>query len=155
MRAPRFKGNVIIWNLPPEFTASDVAALFDDYGLVLGATVKRWDDAPDRGPRGLVDLAPEPAVRRAIEALDGSTVGTRKIKVRRVQEAVKPPASPRPVARPAPQTRPVVVERKSSVERKLVLADRKLAAERNGPIVEYRTPRRGVLTLRSGSAARP
>lgn len=96
MRPPRpFKGNVIVWNLPDHFTGADVAALFDEHGLVLGATVKHWPDEPGRHPRGLVDLAPDAAVERAIVALDGSAVDGHALKVRRAQLAPRrdPPAS--------------------------------------------------------------
>jgi hypothetical protein len=100
MRPVPFKGNIIIWNIPDDFTEGQLAALFDDYGLVLGAKIDRFPYEPGRTARGLVDLAPAKAIDAAIEALDGSRVDTHKLKVRRVPEAApKPPKAPKP--RPA------------------------------------------------------
>jgi hypothetical protein len=74
MRAPHFHGNIVVSNLPGEFTASELAALFDDFGLVLGAQMDRT-----RAGKGSIILAPEPAVARAIEALqDRPCPGTAK-----------------------------------------------------------------------------
>ena len=82
-----FKGNIIVWNLPEDFTDAELAALFDDHGLVLGAKISRRQAAADGRPRGLVDLAPAKAVDAAVESLDGRIVGEQKLRVRRVREA--------------------------------------------------------------------
>jgi RNA recognition motif-containing protein len=100
MRAPQFHGNVVVSNLPEGFTAVELASLFDDYGLVLGAEMDRR-----RARQGSIILAPEPAVAKAIEALHGQTLAERKLKVVRAPAPVKKPkpanAAPRP-ARPVP-----------------------------------------------------
>jgi hypothetical protein len=123
MRPAPFRGNVIVWNLPEGFTGADLAALFDDHGLVLGATVRWWHDEPDRPGRGLVSLAPDRAVEKAVAALDGHQVGDRKLKVRRARPSTKPPEAraPKPPAAapadaaafaPMSTTKAVVVERR-------------------------------------------
>src|SRR5271168_3162563 len=99
MRPAPFKANIIIWNIPEDFTDGQLAALFDDYGLVVGAKIDRWPNEPGRTARGLVDLAPAKAVDTAIEALDGSRIEQHKLKVRRVPE---PP--PRPKKQPRQAT---------------------------------------------------
>jgi hypothetical protein len=53
MRAPHFQGNIVVSNLPGEFTAGELAALFDDFGLVLGAQMDRA-----RAGKGSIILAP-------------------------------------------------------------------------------------------------
>lgn len=144
MRTTPFKGNIIVWNLPDALTSPELASLFDGYGLVIGATIKRWEDEPGRTARGLVDLAPERAVDRAIEALDGTVVGGRKLKVRRAREAVRPEGAPAP--HPAAAARPLDMAAPRAVE---VLASAETASMprppmvRKAPIVEYRSlPRR-------------
>lgn len=94
MRRPGFKGNILVSNLPREFTGADLAALFDAYGLVLGAMINPVEAGTDRAPRGLVDLAPANAVEEAIRALDGHKIGAHHIKVRKAPEP--PPRRPRP-----------------------------------------------------------
>jgi RNA recognition motif-containing protein len=86
MRPAPFKANIIIWNIPEDFTDGQLAALFDEYGLVVGAKIDRWPNEPGRTARGLVDLAPTKAVDTAIEALDGSRIEQHKLKVRRVPD---------------------------------------------------------------------
>lgn len=108
MRRASFKGNIVVSNLPPNFTDGELAALFDECGLVLGAMIKRWGDETGRAPRGLVDLAPANAVEEAIRSLDGQRIGVNHIKVRKAPEP-KPrppraPQAPRPAAR-APAAR--------------------------------------------------
>src|SRR5215469_10216805 len=97
MRAAPFKGNIIVWNMPDDFTEGQLAALFDEFGLVLGAKIDRFPYEPGRTARGLVDLAPAKAVDAAIEALDGARIEASKLKVRKVPEAA--PRAPK--AKPA------------------------------------------------------
>jgi hypothetical protein len=112
MRAAPFKGNIIIWNMPDDFTEAQLAALFDEFGLVLGAKIDRFPYEPGRTARGLVDLAPAKAVDKAIEALDGTRVEAAKLKVRRVPDAPPRPPKAKPAAAPgaeaqAQQRRPL------------------------------------------------
>ena len=82
MRQTKFKGTVFVANLPHGFTDEELAQLFDAHGIVLGAFLAR--DATTRGTKGcgLVNIAPPRAAEAAIAALNGSTVGGRKIEVR-------------------------------------------------------------------------
>jgi hypothetical protein len=123
MRAIPFKGNIIVWNLPEEFSEGQLAALFDEHGLVVGAKIDRWPHEPARAARGLVDLAPAKAVAAAIAALDGAWVDSCKLKVRAVPEAPpRPKAAPKPpapvVSTPVPPRRKPVVEYRSLPSRR-------------------------------------
>src|SRR6185437_1825931 len=82
MRSDRITGNIFVSNLPPGFTDAQLAELFDSYGLVLIARLAR--DAKTGAVRnhGLVDLAPQPAAREAIEALDGHEIDGQRIGAR-------------------------------------------------------------------------
>ena len=134
MRAAQFKGNIVVTNMPENFTGSALAALFDDYGLVLGAVIERPQGESERAPRGLVSLAPPSAVEAAIQSLDGQVIDSRHLKVRKAPEPKKrtgapKPSVPRRVPRPDAQriaaptssayaTAPVVVRRAPVVERR-------------------------------------
>jgi len=134
MRAAPFKGNIVVTNMPEDFTGSALAALFDDFGLVIGAVIERPNGDEARAPRGLVALAPPSAVEAAIQSLDGQVIGSRHLKVRKAPEApkraAKKPGAPKRAARPvaarptapaaasfAPVT-PAVVRRAPVVERR-------------------------------------
>jgi hypothetical protein len=99
MRTPNFHGNVVVSNLPEGFTAVELAALFDDFGLVLGAEMDR-----SRARQGSLILAPEPAVVKAIEALNGQILAERALKVARAPVLPKrsKPAGARAARPPQP-----------------------------------------------------
>jgi RNA recognition motif-containing protein len=102
MRAAQFKGNIVVTNMPENFTGAALAALFDDFGLVLGAVIERPPGATERAPRGLVSLAPPSAVETAIQSLDGQVLESRHLKVRKAPEPKKrvgPPKAPAPARR--------------------------------------------------------
>jgi len=105
MRPVPFKGNIIVWNIPADFTEGQLATLFDEHGLVLGAKIDRFPEEPGRTARGLIDLAPAKAVDAAIEALDGFRVEAHKLKVRKVPEAAPKPRKERPVVAGAAASR--------------------------------------------------
>jgi RNA recognition motif-containing protein len=98
MRPTPFKGNIIVWNIPDDFTEGQLATLFDDHGLVLGAKIDRFPEEPGRTARGLIDLAPAKAIEAAIEALDGFRIEAHKLKVRKVPESAPRPRKERPAA---------------------------------------------------------
>jgi RNA recognition motif-containing protein len=104
MRSDRITGNIFVANLPPGFTDAQLAALFDPYGLVLIAQLAR--DAKTGAVRnhGLVDLAPQPAAREAIAALDGHEIDGQRIAVRAAEPglALRAPAAKRSRPRPMP-----------------------------------------------------
>lgn len=104
MRSDRITGNIFVSNLPPGFTDAQLAALFDPYGLVLIAQLAR--DAKTGAVRnhGLVDLAPQPAAREAIEALDGQEIDGQRIAVRAADPglALRAPSAKRARPRPMP-----------------------------------------------------
>lgn len=102
MRPAQFKGNIVVTNMPENFTGAALASLFDDFGLVLGAVIERPQGASERAPRGLVSLAPPSAVEIAIQSLDGQVIESRHLKVRKAPEPKKrvgPPKAPAPARR--------------------------------------------------------
>jgi RNA recognition motif-containing protein len=125
MRPVPFKGNLIVTNLPDDMTAPKLADLFEDYGIVIGAEIRQIPANAGPATIGVVALAPDGAVEKAISAVDKSMVGSRKIKVGRAKPqtpkakaakaaALKPavPAAARPasseIPMPAPTPRPYV-----------------------------------------------
>lgn len=138
MRPAPFKGNIIVTNFPDDFTGATLAALFDDYGLVLGAVIERPQGASTRAPRGMVSLAPPKAVETAIESLDGQVIGSRHLKVRKAPEKPKRAPGAKPGPRPAP--RAVRPERESVSEPVPFFAARPpQATVRRAPVVERRS----------------
>jgi RNA recognition motif-containing protein len=91
MRPSNFQGNIHIINFPVDVTAADLAALFDDYGLVLGAHVKTIPAEGGQMRLGIVAIAPDDAADRAIEALQGHAIGGHKLKLKKAKPYVKPP----------------------------------------------------------------
>lgn len=125
MRRWSFQGNILVSNFSDKTTPSAIAELFDDYGLVLGVEIKEVVSNAGTRVIAIVALAPETAVDKAIEGLQGHSLDGRKIKLKRsVQKEksadVKPAVS---VARshtslpPAPvQESPPTIRRKVVVE---------------------------------------
>lgn len=114
-----FKGNLIVTNLPSDMTGDRLAALFDGFGMVIGAEIRIIPAAAGTATIGVVALAPESVVDNAIEALNFSMVGERQIKVGRARERVRKPKAPvqvlpapAPVVQVVQPTRTVVVEYK-------------------------------------------
>jgi len=114
MRPVPFKGNLIVTNLPDDMTAPALADLFEDYGVVIGAVIKQIPANAGPATIGVVALAPDKAVEKAISAIDKTMVGERKIKVGRAKPLpprVKGPAKPAPRPVSAPSPAPIVVPR--------------------------------------------
>jgi RNA recognition motif-containing protein len=82
MRADRFSGNLFVANLPKDFTDDQLAETFDPYGIVIGALIARDPETNQSKGCGLVNIAQNGAIERAIKALNGKTVGGRRIEVR-------------------------------------------------------------------------
>jgi RNA recognition motif-containing protein len=108
MRQTKFRGNVFVANLPNGFGDEDLARLFDEFGIVLGAFLAR--DPATRATKGcgLVNIAPPRAAEAAIKALNGSTVGGRKIEVRTATPGMaisipRPPRHPSGPGRTTPR----------------------------------------------------
>ena len=138
MRIPPFRGNVIVSNLPSELSSEELAALFDGYGLVLGAKIDRWHDRPG-GAQGQIDLAPDTSVENAVAGLDGYLVGTHKITVKRAPKHEPRKAGPKAAAARAP-LRPRTYE--LPPEYVTPTPSRKV-------VVEYRAPRKIVIPPRA------
>jgi RNA recognition motif-containing protein len=144
MRRANFQGNVLVSNLPEEITPAELAALFDDYGLVLGAMIRQIPSNAGQIPLGIIALAPEAGADRAIEALHGTLLGTRKLKVQK--------ARPRPKSPKSPVTAAAIEQPSAPPAQGLEKRDAAMqTAGASKVIVEYRS--RGV--LRSGRSLRP
>lgn len=134
MRMAPFKGNVVVTNMPEDFTGSTLAALFDDFGLVIGAVIERPNGDETRALRGLVSLAPPSAVEAAIQKLDGQVIGSRHLKVRKAPEPKKKAAGPKRAAAPKRTARPMAARPASPG-----FAPTAPVVVRRAPIVERRT----------------
>ena len=101
-----FKGNLIITNLPPDMTGTQLAELFDRFGMVIGAEIRSIPAIAGTATIGVVALAPEDAVDRAIDAVNLTLIGERRVKVGRAKQ--RPPKSkvkPGPSNEAAPPNR--------------------------------------------------
>jgi RNA recognition motif-containing protein len=115
MRPANFQGNIHIINFPPETTAADLAGLFDDYGLVLGAHIKRVPQESGSLRLGIVAIAPNEAADKAIEALQGHVLGGQKLKLKKAVPPVKPDKKAK-AARPRTE-RPPYADRAPAMDR--------------------------------------
>ncbi|HLI20424.1 MAG TPA: RNA-binding protein [Stellaceae bacterium] len=139
MRAAQFKGNIVVTNMPENFTGAALAALFDDYGLVLGAVIEHPQGDVERTPRGLVSLAPPSAVEAAIESLDGQVIDSRHLKVRKAPEPKKRTGPPKGAAQQRRMPRPDSAPRISANEAAMAAYAPAPAVVRRAPIVERRS----------------
>lgn len=142
MRPSNFQGNIHIINFPISTTAADLAALFDDFGLVLGAHIKTITSEGGHLRLGIVAIAPDSAADKAIEALQGHVLGGQKLKLKRPKPVVKGEKK----AQPRRPDRPVKIERTDRPDRPdrpmLTSSERFPARAPTSPprqvIVEYR-----------------
>ena len=108
MRRTSFQGNVHIINFPAWTAAADLAELFDEFGLVLGAEIKEIPSDGGELRLGIVAVAPDAAADKAIEALQGYALGGQKLKLKRAKpQPVRDPTKPRAPRAPRPE-RPVI-----------------------------------------------
>jgi polyadenylate-binding protein len=115
MRQNKFRGNVFVANLPNGTTDEQLAQMFDQYGIVLGAFLARDAATASTKGCGLVNIAPARAAEAAIAALNGTTVGGRRIEVRAAapEMAITMPKPPRSNARPSGDRPQFAVSEKS------------------------------------------
>lgn len=100
MHPVAFKGNLIITDLPSDMTGDQLAELFEPFGMVIGAEIRYIPAVSGTATIGVVALAPESAVDRAIEALNRSKIGERRVKVGRAKQRPPKPKSPAAPSRP-------------------------------------------------------
>lgn len=101
MRTEKIRGNVFVANLPRGFSDEALAEAFDPYGIVLNAYIARDPVTGETQGHGLVQIAPDKAADKAIEALNATRVGGRRIEARRADPDMgitppKPKHAPRP-----------------------------------------------------------
>jgi RNA recognition motif-containing protein len=103
MRSQRFRGNVFVANLPPEFSDDQLAEAFDAFGIVLSASIARDPSTGKRLRYGFVDIATERAAKRAVESMNGAAVDGYNLDVRISERPTAPKKPTRPVAKsPSP-----------------------------------------------------
>lgn len=121
MRQDKYRGNVFVANLPKGFTDSQLAEAFDPFGIVISAFLARDPATGEAKRHGLVSIAPPPAAQAAVDALNGTEIGGKRIEVRLADPgmAIAIPKHNRPKRsfsappRPAAETpRTFVVERR-------------------------------------------
>jgi RNA recognition motif-containing protein len=111
MRPSNFQGNIHIINFPSSTSAAELAELFDEFGLVMGAHIKSIPSTGGHLRLGIVALAPDKVADKAIEALQGYQLGGQKLKLKRAVPPVKGERKPnagRRVDRPAQTDRPAL-----------------------------------------------
>ena len=122
-------------NMPYSFTDDQLAELFEPFGLVITSRVARDRETGQSKGFGFVELAPEKARAKAIEALNGKVVEGRKIEVR-IADVPERPAKPARAARRFPravETEPAYatpVAPSTAAKRAVLVEYRNLSARR-------------------------
>ncbi len=102
-----FYGNVHIANFPADATAGDLAALLDEFGIVMGGFIQTVETDAGASRICVISLAPDKAADKAIAALQGFEMDGHKLALLRPAAPIKPapkPRAPRPERRVAPKT---------------------------------------------------
>jgi RNA recognition motif-containing protein len=92
--AKTYNTRLFVGNVPFGLDAEKLADIFDAYGIVIGAQVPADPATGKPIGYGFVTMATEAHCKAAIAALDGSTVGERKIEVRFADVKAKKPKRP-------------------------------------------------------------
>jgi hypothetical protein len=106
MYPSNFHGNVHIANIPAAATAGDLAALLDEFGIVMGGFIRTVETDSGASRVCIISLAPDKAADKAIAALQGFEMDGHKLELIRPAAPVKPepkPRAPRPERRAAPK----------------------------------------------------
>jgi RNA recognition motif-containing protein len=139
MRSSNFQGNIHVINFPASTSAAELAELFDEFGLVMGAHIKSIPSTGGHLRLGIVSLAPDKVADKAIEALQGYQLGGQKLKLKR---AVPPAKGERKPSAGRPRNeRPAPAERSERPKLNYNAAERFPAQTEAPPrkvIVEYR-----------------
>jgi RNA recognition motif-containing protein len=139
MRSSNFQGNIHVINFPASTSAAELAELFDEFGLVMGAHIKSIPSTGGHLRLGIVSLAPDKVADKAIEALQGYQMGGQKLKLKRAVPPVKGERKPN-AGRPR-NDRPAQSERSERPKLNYNAAERFPAQAEAPPrkvIVEYR-----------------
>ncbi|MBI1245070.1 MAG: hypothetical protein GC202_08695 [Alphaproteobacteria bacterium] len=92
--AKTYNTRLFVGNVPFGLDAEKLADIFDAHGIVIGAQVPTDPATGKPIGYGFVTMATEQHCKAAIAALDGSTVGERKIEVRFADVKPKKPKKP-------------------------------------------------------------
>ena len=77
---------IYVGNLPFSTTSGELVELFEPYGEINSADVITDRDTGRSRGFGFVEMEEEPAGRKAIEELDGSEVGGRRLTVNEARQ---------------------------------------------------------------------
>ena len=88
MRPEKIHGNVFVAKLPHGLTNEQLAEAFDPYGLVLTAHLARDPATGEARGYGLVQIAPDHAVEKAIAGLEATGIAGRRVEARRADPAM-------------------------------------------------------------------
>ena len=81
MQRGEFAVNIYVGNLPFDATEADLRSLFADYGeLTSAAVISDRDTGRSRG-FGFVELSDDALARKAVNELDGSDLGGRRLNI--------------------------------------------------------------------------
>lgn len=89
MRTEKLRGNVFVAKLPRGLTNDQLSDAFDPYGIVLTAHIARDLASGDPRGYGLVQIAPDNAVEKAIAGLSATGTGGRPVEARRADPAMR------------------------------------------------------------------
>jgi len=118
---------LFVANLPYTMTDTQLADLFDPYGLVISWRIARDAATGESKGFGFVELATEKARKKAIEAISGKVIDGRTIEVR----PAKVPPKPAKAAKPAgSRLTASPVATRAAANRKVLVEYRKLSASR-------------------------
>jgi len=121
---------LFVANLPYTMTDTQLADLFDPYGLVISWRIARDAASGESKGFGFVELATEKARKKAIEGISGKVIDGRTIEVRPAKVPAKPAKAARQAGRltAAPASSPVAT--RAAANRKVLVEYRKLSASR-------------------------
>lgn len=105
--AKSYNTRLFVGNVPFGIDAEKLADLFDAHGIVIQAQVPADPATGKAIGYAFVTMATEAHCKAAIAALDGSTVGERKIEVRLADVKAKKPPRAKSVRRRAPARTPM------------------------------------------------
>ena len=105
MRPSNFQGNIHIINFPSSTSAAELAELFDEFGLVMGAHIKSIPSTGGHLRLGIVALAPDKPVLEdfvsGVPVNEANPVDSCEIKVAVALQGVQVGPEIIPTARPS------------------------------------------------------
>jgi|ERR1041385_2460291 RNA recognition motif-containing protein len=73
---------ILIVNIPPEFTDAELKSMFEEFGTVISVTVGKDKKTGTSEGYGIVDMPTKHEARDAVEALRGKEMNGKPLRVR-------------------------------------------------------------------------